>query len=299
MENALAKKSDLSLAEIQTVGDIFYKSGMFKDIQGASQAVVKVMAGKELGLSPIVSMNKLYMINGKVAMEAVVMSGLVKMSGKYTYKILEHTEHICKIEFFEVIDGKKESCGIPTTFTIDDAKRAGLTGKDVWQKYPKNMLFSRCFSNAVRWYCPELILGAYTPEELDIDVDKAVSVDATSTVSVEVTKKPMKQAEVAPETPEPKPEPAKPLPVSTEIKEVPPEVKKAFPKAEVVEKQTPPEEKEKSCRVIIEKLCGEDKAKQKELIIKIKEVIGMKGSIKSSTEEQYKAFLAELKKEDK
>jgi DUF1365 family protein len=39
------------------------KSGLFPDVKTASQAVVKILCGKELGLSPFQSMKDLYIIN--------------------------------------------------------------------------------------------------------------------------------------------------------------------------------------------------------------------------------------------
>jgi hypothetical protein len=41
-------------------------------------------------------------------------------------------------------------------------------------KFPRNMLFARCISNGVKWFCPDIFLGApvYTPEELGATVDR-------------------------------------------------------------------------------------------------------------------------------
>jgi recombinational DNA repair protein RecT len=54
---------------------------------------------------------------------------------------------------------------------MKDAKAAGLDGKDVWKKYPRNMLFGRAMTNGCRWYCPDIFGGksVYTPEELNAD----------------------------------------------------------------------------------------------------------------------------------
>jgi hypothetical protein len=53
------------------------------------------------------------------------------------------------------------------TFTMQDAKTAGLAGKGNWNKYPAAMLLARATSAAVRAACPEVLMGiSYTPEEL-------------------------------------------------------------------------------------------------------------------------------------
>jgi hypothetical protein len=43
---------------------------------------------------------------------------------------------------------------------------------DNWKRYPRNMLFARCISNAARWFCPSVFGGpVYTPDELGAAVD--------------------------------------------------------------------------------------------------------------------------------
>jgi hypothetical protein len=55
-----------------------------------------------------------------------------------------------------------------SSFTMEDAKRAGLSGGDNWKKYPRNMLFARAMSNGAKWYCPDVFGGpVYTPDELE------------------------------------------------------------------------------------------------------------------------------------
>jgi hypothetical protein len=56
------------------------------------------------------------------------------------------------------------------TFSLEDAKRAKLDGKDVWKAYPRAMLRSRAVSEVVRTAFPECIAGLYTPEEMGAEV---------------------------------------------------------------------------------------------------------------------------------
>ena len=49
--------------------------------------------------------------------------------------------------------------------------------KDNYKNYPRNMYFARALSNACRWYCPEVIQGYYTVEELQ-DLNETVGVPA-------------------------------------------------------------------------------------------------------------------------
>ena len=152
-----------NLNDFVSFGKIMVESGMFPDVKTTAQAVVKMQAGAELGLPPLYSLQHVFITSqGKLTIDAAIMATLIKRSGTYDYQILEHTDQQCSIQMLQ--NGQK--LGQPVVFTLDDAKRAGLTGKDPWQKYPKNLLFARAISNAARWYCPHLIGSAYTPEEM-------------------------------------------------------------------------------------------------------------------------------------
>lgn len=155
------------------LGQTLAQSGYFKDARSAAQAAVKVMAGQELGLGPIASMTGVHIIEGKPSVGANLLAALVKRHPDYRYRVLEHTDKVCSIEFSERTDDGWETCGPPSTFTIDDAAAAKLSGRANWRTYPRNMLFARALSNGVRWYAPDVAGGApvYTYEELGGDVD--------------------------------------------------------------------------------------------------------------------------------
>lgn len=154
-------------SETQSLGEVFYKSGMFPDVKSQAQAIVKILAGRELGLPPMISMSKIYMVQGKVTIGSELMAGLVKKSKEYDYKIVKLDNVICHLEFYK----GTVMLGV-SVFTIDDAKKAGVvkTGS-AWEKFPRNLLFARAMSNGCRFFCPQLIAGAYVPEELGIEVN--------------------------------------------------------------------------------------------------------------------------------
>lgn len=168
MKQELIKSS----ADAISIGETFYKSGMFADIKSAQQAVVKIMAGAEMGISPFQAMSGIHIIQGKPTIGAGLMASRVKSSGKYNYKIVEMDEKVCKIQFYEqcaVLGDKHNNKGWNeigvSTFTIEDAKKAGTKNLD---KFPRNMLFARAMSNGVRWFCPDIYEGpVYVPEEME------------------------------------------------------------------------------------------------------------------------------------
>ena len=149
------------------LGSLLAQSGYFMDSREAAQAVTKMMAGAELGFGPIASMTGVNIIKGKVTLSANLIAAAIKRSGRYNYRVRKMTDTVCEIVFFE----GKDEIGV-STFTMDDAKAAGLATGDNWRKFPRNMLFARAISNGAKWYCPDLSGGPlYTPDELGAVVD--------------------------------------------------------------------------------------------------------------------------------
>jgi len=179
--------------DLENVAKAMVSSGYFTDSTKISQAIVKIMAGREIGIGPFSSMNGIHIIQGKPAFGANIMAGKVKSSGRYNYRVTEMTDAVCSIEFMEYLNGSWITTGT-SSFSIADAKKAGTKNLD---KFPRNMLFARAMSNGVRWYCPDVMNGStvYTPEELGADVDQDGNV-----INVEV----VDQARIS--EPEPEPE---------------------------------------------------------------------------------------------
>jgi hypothetical protein len=166
MENAIAVTTETMFKEPLALGDIFAQSGMFPDIKTKAQAAVKILAGKELGLSPFESMASIYIVNGKLALTSKAMASLIKKNPKYDYVVESLDDKSCSIDFIKIEGEAKVSLG-KSAFTFADAAKAGLVNKEVWKNYPRNLMFARALSNGARWYCPDAICGYYTVEEVE------------------------------------------------------------------------------------------------------------------------------------
>jgi hypothetical protein len=155
--------------QLQQAASALYKSGYFKDAASEAQAIVKVMAGAELGLPPFASMTGINIIQGKPALGSNVIATLVKNDPRYDYNIETCDNTTCTIIWFE--NGKQRGV---SSFTIQEAQNAGLTGKDNWKKYPSDMLFARAISRGARRYAPGVFGGSpvYTADELGADTDE-------------------------------------------------------------------------------------------------------------------------------
>ena len=155
-----------SLREPMAMGDVFAQSGMFPDVKTKAQAAVKILAGRELGLSPFESMKNLYLVGGKLAIQSNALASLIKTNPKYDYKVEQIDNEVCKIAFYEIKGDQKEEIGV-SEFTFKDAAKAGLVNKDNWKNFPRNMLFARALANGVRFYCPDAACGFHVQEEYE------------------------------------------------------------------------------------------------------------------------------------
>ena len=155
--------------EVEKAARAMAGSGFFSDTRQASQAVVKILAAKEIGFGPFAGMTGINIIQGKPAFGANIMAAAVKRSGRYNYIVREMTDNNCEILFMERLDGKWTNLG-SSSFSLADAKKAGTKNLD---KFPRNMLFARALSNGVRWFTPDVMNGSivYTPEELGAETD--------------------------------------------------------------------------------------------------------------------------------
>lgn len=190
------KLARLNMRELKELAEIFVASGSFQDIKSVAQAQVKILTGAELGFSPIQSMIGVHFFNGKPSIGANLIASLIKDSGKYEYKITEHTDQTCSVLFYQRINDELKSLGAAVTYTYADATKAGLTGKDNWKKYPKDMLFAACIRQGARRYCADILRGVTAEADTanDVDVDARVmdetalleSGDTVNTVTGEV-----------------------------------------------------------------------------------------------------------------
>jgi len=120
-----------------------------------------------IGVHPIEAVTGIHVIEGKPSASSALISALVRRAGHRLRVTATKEKANCQIvrcddpEFtFEV------------TWTLDDARNAGLLGKDVWKKYPRAMLKARAISECAREACEDALGGVrYTPDELGAVVD--------------------------------------------------------------------------------------------------------------------------------
>jgi len=154
---------ELTWERINELGKIAYESKLFKNLDNEAQAVIKILKGMELGLSPIASLESINIIDGKIALSANLIASRIKQSNKYNFKTIKKTKDGAVIEFYE--NGQKVG---ESSFGTEEAKRAGIM--DSWgvQKYPEDTFWARALTRGARTYCPDVFMGGsiYVAEEL-------------------------------------------------------------------------------------------------------------------------------------
>lgn len=146
-------------------------------IKTPQQALTIMQAGREIGVPATYALRNIHVIEGKPSASAELLMALVRRAyGQSAIRVAEATSESCTVEYRELgWDGVSS-----LTFSMEDARKAGLATKPMWSKYPRAMLRSRAVSETVRTAFPECIAGLYTPEELGADV--AVAADGSLTI---------------------------------------------------------------------------------------------------------------------
>lgn len=169
--------SEREVDQLKRTAQVLAESGFFKDARDGTKAMAKILAGRDLGLSPFEAMSALHVIEGKIEASADLHASRVKASDKYDYRVRHLDTKRCAIDFYDgpvTGDDDDDNWKLGTSeFSMADAEAAGLAKRDVWKKYPRNMLFARAMSNGVAWFCPDVMGGlrVYTEGELDAKPD--------------------------------------------------------------------------------------------------------------------------------
>lgn len=161
--------------------------GFFGDTT-ISQSAVKVMLGKELGITPVVAMMSISIgKSGRPSMSGALHGALLNRAG-YTWKFVKHDRTECTLVPYygdkPILDEAGKRCIV--SFTYDDAKTALLTDASssghpsMYTKYGMDMLFNRAIVRFERRFAPGVTKGMtiYTPDEIeeieDRDLDSEI-----------------------------------------------------------------------------------------------------------------------------
>lgn len=224
-----------NLDELQTFGERIAKSGL-TPLKEGKDIVAAVLYGREIGLSPMVSVNNIYPINGKGTLSVHIINALLQRSGVVVEVIrnyepcvpialkgedgkaiifdtngkeiqrdekgqipkddkgnplgkpfilregfVDETLKDHEVRSNQIINYKtvlrftrqlKQPFGPPrdqiieSSYSIAEARQAGLADKDNWKNYAKQMTLNRALAFGGRLIAADILMGMYETSEL-------------------------------------------------------------------------------------------------------------------------------------
>lgn len=119
--------------------------------------------GNAIGIAPAQALYEIYVVNGRPSPSANLMAALVRRAG---HKLrVQGDNKQCTATLIRADD---PDFPFAATWTIQQAKDAGLAHKDTWKQYPGAMLRARAIAEVVRMGAPEAVMGMeYAREEVE------------------------------------------------------------------------------------------------------------------------------------
>ena len=153
------------LSDIITMAEVAAKSKMF-GFKNPEEAMAIMLLCQAESLHPAVAMRDYHVIQGRPALKAdAMLARFQQAGGSLHWKV--YTDREVTGNFSHPQGGSLE-----VTWTMEQAKKIGITTKDNWAKYPRAMLRARCLSEGIRAVYPGVVVGVYTPEEVEDFDDK-------------------------------------------------------------------------------------------------------------------------------
>lgn len=149
----------------------FASSGLF-GIKTKEQALALMALCEAEGMHPAIAIRDYHIIQGKPALKADAMLARFQASGGKV-RWVEMTDERVSGEFSHPSGGS-----VVMEWDKQRAQTAGFWGKDNWRKFPRAMLRARVISEGIRTVFPGVVVGTYTPEEVQ-DFDTKATVVAT------------------------------------------------------------------------------------------------------------------------
>lgn len=181
-------KKDESLVDLDNtlaLCEKLMKAPFYQKI-GPEGIMAIVETAKSLEIDPRQAlMGGLYYVRGKVEMSSRMMAALIRSNKHSITKDGKSNDSLC------ILNGKRSDTGDTwkASFSMEEAKRAGLLKNSVWQIYPGDMLYARALSRLARQLFPDIIGNCYVEGEITM-VDDSQHKDKTFKITDELKTSP-------------------------------------------------------------------------------------------------------------
>jgi hypothetical protein len=149
-----------------------------RGVDTVEKVMVILQTGRELGFTPMMSLNNIHVIEGRPTLGVHMVAALLENAG-IDYETIKDYEPIYKdpetrsglLDYETVIRFHKTTKNgrhikEDVKFTYKDAVAAGLQNKSNWKSYPKQMCWNRCLIIGSRRVAPKALMGMYEHSEL-------------------------------------------------------------------------------------------------------------------------------------
>lgn len=173
-----------SFEDLYRFSKVINDSGLGPKGMDVPAIMVAIQMGAEVGLSPMAAIQNIAVINGRPGLWGDGMLAVCQGSGVFDHSAFEETvvdvgkgEMVASCTMRRLPGGKVRT----TTFSMSDAKKAGLLGKaGPWTQYPSRMLQMRARSFCARDLFADILRGFDCAEDLrDIPVAAAAPIKVT------------------------------------------------------------------------------------------------------------------------
>ena len=127
-----------------------------------ANVLIAIGLARALRIEPTQALYEVYVVNGRPSVSANLMAALVRRAGHRLR--VDGDATTCTATLIRSDDPEAP---FTATWTLEQARLAGLAGKDTWKQYPAAMLRARAIADVVRQGASEAVLGMqYAREEL-------------------------------------------------------------------------------------------------------------------------------------
>ena len=134
-------------------------------IGNPANLLLVIQQGKELGMSPMQSINSINVIDGIPTIKPQAMLALIYRANPEA--VIEIEEDSEKLIAVCMMARNKDSRPYKSTWDMNRATKMNLTNKYNWKQQPMTMLKWRSVSDCARVVFPDIIAGIYLPDEIE------------------------------------------------------------------------------------------------------------------------------------
>lgn len=181
-----------TIDDIERMAHAVAKSGLF-GAKSPEQAMALMLVAQAEGLHPASAARDYDIIQGRPAKKSEAMlRDFIKVGGSVKWHQLDDT--IADATFTHEQGGE-----VRLSWDIPRATKTGLSGKDMWKKWPRQMLRARCLSEGIRTVCPLATGGMYVPEEIrDMEPETNAPLTKREVIAAAIAAPEMDEAERGP-----------------------------------------------------------------------------------------------------